>query len=318
MKDILFLNHKQKQCGVYQYGLRSANILKKSTKYNFIYCEVENSIELDFAISKHSPIGIIYNHHPATMGWLNNIRLQLNKHDGIFNIGIYHEDRQTLDLMFDSYIITDCTFIDSGTKFSIPRPLFEDIDIKYPIDPTGPLRIGSFGFGFKNKGFDRLVKTVNEQFDDEDNIEINLHIPFAHYGDALGYQSRSIANECRSHITKANIKLNISHHFLTDYELLSFLASNDINCFFYDEMIGRGLSSVIDYALSTERPIAITNTHMFRHIRNTSPNICIENSSFMQILNPISDPLKPYKEKWSNDHFISKYEQIVDNTKTRI
>lgn len=42
MDNIIFLNHKENQCGVYQYGKRSANILKNSINYNFIYVEVES------------------------------------------------------------------------------------------------------------------------------------------------------------------------------------------------------------------------------------------------------------------------------------
>ena len=42
MMKILFLNHKIIKCGVYQYGLRLSEIIKKSKNMNFIYKEVDS------------------------------------------------------------------------------------------------------------------------------------------------------------------------------------------------------------------------------------------------------------------------------------
>jgi hypothetical protein len=50
---VLFLNHKVQSCGVYQYGLRMYNILKKSNENKYIYCEIENYNEYnDYPILK--------------------------------------------------------------------------------------------------------------------------------------------------------------------------------------------------------------------------------------------------------------------------
>lgn len=305
MKNILFLNHRQKQCGVYQYGYRSAKILKKSQKYNFIYCEIENEFELLQSIEAFNPDAIIYNYVSATMGWLN--KDILHKFKNIYHYGIYHEGTEDLNGGFDKYIVTDSTFMDSGNRFSIPRPLFEGYEKTNPI-PSIPT-IGSFGFGFNNKGFEKLVKLVNKEFDE---AIIRLHIPFAFYGDADGAVSKSIASACESYVTKPNIKLVITHDFLSDEKVLEFLSGNSINAFLYDEMIGRGLSSVIDYALSVRRPIAITRSYMFRHISNARPSICIDNTSLREIMNRNGDELRSYSDWHSNANLIAKYEQIID------
>jgi hypothetical protein len=42
MKTILFINPKIKECGVYQYGFRIGNILKKSKNNNYIYLEIDS------------------------------------------------------------------------------------------------------------------------------------------------------------------------------------------------------------------------------------------------------------------------------------
>lgn len=304
MKNILFLNHRQKQCGVYQYGYRSAMILEKSEKYNFIYCEIESESELLQSIETHNPGAIIYNYVSATMGWLNKDILL--KFKNILHYGIYHEGTEDLNGGFDKYIMIDSTFADSGNRFSIPRPLFEGYETTshLPSIPT----IGSFGFGFNNKGFEKLVKLVNKEFDE---AIIRLHIPFAFYGDSDGAISKSIASACESHVTKPNIKLVITHDFLSDEQVLDFLSGNTINAFLYDDMVGRGLSSVIDYALSVRRPIAITRSHMFRHISNANPSICIDNTSLHEIMKRNGDELKPYSDWHSNSNLIAKYEQIL-------
>lgn len=307
MKNIIFLNHRQKQCGVYQYGYRSAMILKKSDKYNFTYCEVEGESELDAAIALHNPAAVIYNYVSATMGWLS--KRTFFKFPNITHYGIFHEGNEHLNGAFDKYIVIDSTFVDTDNKFGIPRPLFEGFTSERKENAI-PV-IGSFGFGFGNKGFERLVTLVNSQFDE---AEIRIHMPSAFYGDASGHLSRSIANSCRKHITKSGVKLSITHDFLSDDQVLEFLAGNTINAFLYDEMVGRGLSSVIDYALSVNRPIAITNSYMFRHISDANPSICIEKASLQEIISRNGEELNRYREWHSNANFIAKYELIMDKT----
>lgn len=307
MKNILFINHKEKQCGVYQYGYRIAMILQKSTAYNFIYCEVEHEIEFDDLIWEHSPIAVFYNYHIATMGWVNDFILE--EYPDIKHYGIYHEGNDAMKISFDYYLNTDSTTLDVRNKFSLPRPLFEDFQMEY-VKNSVPI-IGSFGFGFNNKGFERLCSMVNEQFDE---AVIRLHIPFSHYGDSEGHSARGIVSKCVELLTKPTINLVATHDFLSDHEVLDFLAQNTLNAFLYDEMPNRGLSSVIDYALSVNVPIAITNTDMFRHIKNTYPSIVIENTSLKDIIEAGTIPLKQYKNMWSNDNLIKKCEHILDKT----
>lgn len=307
MKNILFLNHKEQQCGVYQYGYRTASILKRSKQFNFSYHEIDYEYEFYNLIESEKPDGIIYNYHPSTMGWLNNNIL--SSYFDITHYGIHHEGNEIENIKFDNYILSDSSSLSYPNKFPVPRPLFPGATMPVLKDEI-PV-IASFGFGFKNKGFERLVKLVNEQFDE---AIIKLHIPFAHYGDKMGTVAKSIASACQSHITKDKIKLIITHDFLSDSNLLEFLSNNTINAFLYDQMPGRGLSSVIDYALSVNVPIAITDTFMFRHISKTNPSICVENSSLQEIINNGSSVLQDYRHLWSNSNLISVYESILLQT----
>ena len=305
MKKILFLNHKEARCGVYQYGYRVANIIKHSTEYDFIYHEVDSLPEYYGLVNAIQPSGIIYNHHQLTMSWLTNN--EINNQPGIKHYKLHHESYSP---NFNYIITQDPTVQSANNLFSTPRPLFnfttDDKDLgNIPI-------IGSFGFGFQNKGFARLCEVVNTQFD---NAIINLQITFAFFGDKNGEMAQMVSNQCRSKITKPGIKLNISHDFLTNDEILMFLSLNTINVFLYDEMpADRGISSVIDYALSVKRPIAITKTHMFRHIYNTEPSICVENNSLQNIIDNGCEILNQYRDLWSTNNLIKTYDDIINKT----
>jgi hypothetical protein len=304
---IIFLNHKEKACGVYQYGYRSSIILQKSEIYDFIYTEVESEIEFFNAIKNINPIGIVYNYHSCTMGWLNiGVIKQANN---IIHYGLAHDS--IIDHIGFNYILfVDSTSIDIGNGFSIPRPLLENTN--HIIAPT-TTTISSFGFGFEHKGFERVVKIVNQQFD---NAIIKLHISTSFYGDKSGAIASEVSKRCFAEMYKENIKLIITNDFLTDNQLIEFLASSTINIFLYDQLAHStyGLSSVIDYALSVDTPIAISRSNMFRHIRDASPSICIENRSIIDIINSGNAVLQPYKNKWSHSSFVKKYEYIISST----
>lgn len=303
MKTILFFNHKQKQCGVYQYGYRTGSILTKSTKFNFVYCEVESEAEYLSLMHTHNPVAVFYNYHPSTMSWFgNDCIVRFNK---AIHFGLHHEGSEPGIRFNGGCIVLDSTFKDTHDHFAVPRPLIEGVEVTYKQNDI-PV-ISSFGFGFGNKGFGRLVKMVNDQFDE---AIIRLHIPFAYYGDRNGDSVRSIYPGCQNEVKKPGIKLVITNDFMTDAELLNWLAASNLNAFLYDEMPGRGLSSVIDYALSVNVPLAITKTHMFRHIVNTSPSICVEDRSLKDIIQSGAGALQQYRERWSNQKLIEKYELI--------
>lgn len=311
MENVIFLNHKEKQCGVYQYGKRSADILKKSSVYNFIYAEVASEEEYFSVIHAYYPIAIIYNYHLATMPWISNNSLRI--FPNISHYGLQHEGGVASSISFRHYLMVDSTHsIAPPNIFSIPRPLFENINVIYPTN-TIPV-ISSFGFGFGNKGFRYLVKLVNDQFDE---AIIRLHIPRSFYGDREGQSSATIFPGCYDEVKKPNIKLEITTNFLDDTEVLQFLANSNLNAFLYDEMPNRGLSSVIDYALSVNVPIATTKSCMFRHLKHTSPSICVENRTLPDIISSGTTPLQQYREKWSYANFIKAYEKIISTTRIK-
>lgn len=309
-KKILIISHNQKHCGIYQYGLNIAGALRKSNRYRFIYCECSNGQDLAEVITKFNPQAIIYNYYPLTMPWLTP---QITRLYSIPQLCIMHEVTQdeadsATNEMFDFHLCPDPTLIERNpatikTKRLIPSYINVT---SLPEIPT----IGSFGFGFEDKGFERLIEIVQREF----NIaNINILMPFHDIIDKNGKQhALATAKRCRSLIKKPGINLQINHNFLSKQALLDFLAANTINAFFYDTTKSRGISSTIEHALAVQRPLAINKCGMFRHIVNASPSICIEDNCIKEIINNDIVPLVPFYNEWSEDQFVIDYERIID------
>jgi hypothetical protein len=307
--NILFLNHKAKQCGVYQYGIRLYDILQKTeNNINYIYKEIESFNEYNILITNTEINIIIYNYHGATMPWLNIHTIQKYKK----NIGIFHEPDYNNYNLFNIPIYIGMT-METNSDY-IPRPIFENIIynnvnnefINYYIDKNIPI-FGSFGFGFNNKGFDKIVKMVNEQYDE---AIIKLVIPCAHYGPKQT-EIDMLIQKCRIHITKPGIILITTSEFFSNEELLYFLNSNTMNIFLYDIMPGRGLSSVIDYAISVKKPIGISDSNMFRHIYDDS--ICLYKNTIKDCLINSTKYVEKLFTENTNDKLILKFKNIIES-----
>lgn len=304
--NVLFLNHKQKQCGVYQHGFQLASIVRHSDRYNMQYAEVETAEEFERLISETQYRVVIYNWYPSTMGWASPEHA--DKYRGRFvQIGIFHE---VLNEHFDYYIHGDPTIKDDGKTFSTGRPLM-NYSGAYPESDV-PI-IGSFGFGLGGKGYHDIVKRVENEYDE---AIIRLHISFAHFGDQDGEGAYSWAKLAQKELTKPNIQLQISHDFMDTETLLGWLAGNTLNMFLYAEMYGRGIASTIDCALSVRRPIAINNSYMFRHLLGT-PSIFVENKTLKEIIANGVAPLEKYYEAWSAENLVRRYEDVLEQITSR-
>jgi len=316
MKKVLFFNHKIEKCGVYQYGRRVYDILAKTQEIEYIYKEIDCYDEYIQILSPEgswSADAIIYNYHDSTMGWLNGHTIQKR----VKNIGISHESQE---YMFDIKINIDPTFAETeGERYTIPRPIYENIDeiVATPIEDStrkefiekyqdaGLPIIGSFGFGFDDKMFWRLIEMINNQYDE---AIIKFVIPMAHFGgnmDAI-YQ---MVQGCYSVPRKPGIQLMITHEFFTNTELLQFLHSNTMNIFLYKPCTNRSISSTIDYALSARKPIGISDSHMFRHIYSDA--ISVYKRGIPDICKDSLETCRPFLEKYSNENMRAKFLEIV-------
>lgn len=304
MKTVLILNHHQPNCGVMQFGVRVWKLVKDSANVNYIYREVEEHRAFDKYVRELRPDIILYNWHKGTMGWLTEemVKSLPNiKHYFMFHDFPVREN-------YDRYLFFGDYDFSGGAKFGskkvlLPRPLLK-YDGEYPENevPT----IGCFGFAFWNKGYHRLTKLVNDTFR---KSVLNLHMPYSFFGDPQKTQTREVEKECRRLATNPGMKLNITHDFLDDSGVLKFLAGNDLNAFLYDNN-GEGISSVIDYALSVKRPIAISDSKMFRHIYNM--DIFVDKTPIEFILKNGTKPLERFYDMWNITNFQKEMDKVFD------
>jgi hypothetical protein len=301
MNTVLILNHRIKACGVQSFGRRVYDLANESKDVRYLYAEIEYPHEYLAIIPEYKPDFIVYNWHRGTMPWLTDSLI--SRFPNIKHYFIYHEEFTRN--IYDKYLFFGDYDFSGGSKFGhkkvlLPRPLLNYTGT-YPENKV--ITIGSFGFGFWQKGYHTLTKLVNETFPE---AVLNFHMPYSHFGDPLHTQGNEVELECRKLNANKKVRLNITHNFLDDSGVLSFLAGNDINVFMYEEN-GEGISSVIDYALSVKRPIAISKSRMFRHI--TDKNILLEENSIQDLLSRGTKPLEKYYSNWSTDRFKTEFDK---------
>jgi hypothetical protein len=306
--NVLFLNHKKQQCGVYQYGIRLFNILKTTDKSYHFYQEVDSLTEYQRIFEDHKNIDIvIYNFHEVTMPWLN--KNTINK--SVVNLGIMHETQADY---FDVRINIDPTFKDCENHFSIGRPIFHNaaeilkdyqpstdsihsfIHYKKANVPT----FGSFGFGQSHKKFENIVKLVNEQYNE---AIIKIVMPLADFIPDRDYTNHMVRDACLRNMKKPDIQLMITHEFFTNEDVLCFLNSNDMNMFLYES---NGYpSSVTDYAVSLKKPFGISNYPIFKHIY--SDDICLSEVGIKDCMANSRQHCDKYLELYSKENMINKF-----------
>lgn len=292
--NVLFLNHKVTNCGVYQYGVRVYGILKNSKNVNYEYKEISNEEEYIHEVKNFNGSDILYNYHIATMSWLgpNTINKSFR------NIGILHES--------DGYFFDIKLSLDE-----LPRPLFfgnyetsSNEFINYSDGEDVPI-FGSFGFGFESKGFDKIVEIVNNQYD---KAIIKFVTPVSYYDSNGIYTIKQMFQKCNKNITKPGIKLLVSTDFLTNDEIALFLKSNTMNIFLYDKLDGRGISSVLDYAIASGKPLGISDSHMFRHVYGDE--VCLYKVSIEECMKNSVQYFSKFLDDYSHENFINAFNLI--------
>jgi len=304
---VLFLNSAITNCGVYQYGYRLANILKKSKHMTFEYKEVSCYDDYLNILQKNSYDVIFYNYHILPLYWLNEntiIRTQQN-------IGILHDCPSSF---FDKVISPDPDE-SINNFFGVPRPLLEefsndksdnqDFENFLDINEEGVPIFGSFGFGLLNKGFHRMIEIINNQYE---KAIIKLLITRGHYVEY--HHTIDALNACNQVQRKDGIQLFIYETFIDDNSLMRFLSSNTMNIFLYDTMHGRGISSCIDFALSAKKPIGISDSNMFKNIYNDS--ICVYKNNIEVCMKNSIPHCQELIKKYSHENLINRFEEIIN------
>lgn len=296
---VYFINSKEKKCGVYQYGLRLWDTIKKS-ELDISYFEIENETEfnnLDFKNVDILFFNWIEGGQSGPFGWYtHNLANKIKTEYNITTITVKHTDSM-FSTVFD-YVV------DQDPNGGLSRPLYEWNETQ-PLN-SKIINIGSFGFAGAHKGFDHLVKLVNEQFDE---AIINLNITNAFYGDKDGSGRDQIIKDILSIPRKEKIKLNLTTDFMNNEELLRFVSKNDLLVFAYRNV--GDISSVVDYAISVGNPIAVTNINSFRHIYTKEIDIDLYTLTDILTYNKNSRHTLKFKEQWSSKNLLTNFERLL-------
>ena len=306
-KKIFFINHKKSNCGVYEFGKRIGKVLNKSKKFNFIYLEISSLETLEKKYNSLKPHLMIYNYAGGTMPWIKTYKFLIPQ------ISIIHEitssiSKNTYPNFTDYYIAPDPSLIRNNILvYKTSRLIFKNNDNLRKKNSL--IKIGSFGFGSKNKNFLGVVRAVSKEFN---KAQINFIIPAATFGDINGCGSKEQVKKCIKYLKKfPSIKFNFSHNYIPEKKLINFLRQNDLNVFLYNDKRERGISSVIDYALSAGKPVAISKCNMFRHINN--PLIVYSNkNSLKSIISRKDRYIKKFIDSWTPENLIWEYEVIIE------
>jgi hypothetical protein len=282
MRTILFVNHAKKNCGVYQYGARIFEAIKSLPSYQFDYLEASQLQDLLDQVKAASYDAIIYNYFYFTLPFIDP--KEVKKYAACLHICLAHEipHAQIASLTqdtFDYYLYADPTSPDNPYLFKIGRLL-----PKYHAKPAAnsqKVSVGSYGFAGELKGFDVLVKLVQDEFDE---ATIRINIPPNNMVDNKG-EVAQIIERCKNQVKKPGIRLEITQEFLNENQLLDFLASNTINIFpYYDKTKSLvGIASAPDFAMAAGRPMAVSDCYMFRHLHDIRPSITIPIKAFSKI-----------------------------------
>jgi SAM-dependent methyltransferase len=313
MAKVLYINNKQKKCGVYEFGRLVGGAVVQSKKHCFLYFECDSWDEYLEVYNREKPNVVFYNYISLTMPWIVGKKHLLEA----IQLGMVHEVYQEFadlldDTLFDYHVAADPTLI-------LRNPLvYKTGRLVPPYAANPPLNkvptVGSFGFATNGKGFERILDEVQNEFD---QAHLRFSISYSTYLDQDGALARSLAESLKKRLTKEGVTLSVAHDHLEEQELLDFLAGNDLNAFFYDYQMGRGISSAIDWALAVKRPIAVTKSSMFRHLATVYPSIFIEDRSVREIMDDQGHQLEELRQEWSKENLIWEYERITDDVLRR-
>jgi len=308
-----FRKDERNFCGIGLRGKLTTEILAGSTRYEFIPCFCESFETVDAYVAKYSPEAIVFNYHPGTCSWVSQ-----NPKDRYPTIPTVLINVDMTQAMADEFcrnpINSDYMLCDDETRIGNPRVFVMPRSTPVPVvtpppDPEVPT-IGFQGFPAPHKGIHELAHRVKAEFD---TAIIRLHMPPSHFGDPDGSIARRWADDVRSIVSGTNIRVESSHDFKTDEEIIEWLSKNSVNCYFYNnDWPNAGPASSPDYALAARRPIAVRDTVMMTNITRHTSLATIETSSLREIIARGIDHLKPIYERHSREAVVKAYEDMCD------
>lgn len=304
MKTIAFFVDADPRNSISGYATTVHDVLKTSTKYNYKLMPLDSGRgHLHEWINSLGVDGVIYNWWPGDSRIQNYILDYVNVPQFIIGGHNHIPEFTNIKHVWSAYI--DHPTTENVTP--LPRPVIYYPDLEYSV-PSGRIKIGSFGLGFRNKNYPKIVEMVNKQFSDV-IVDLNFHISYTKGSYA---ETNKIAQVCRE-LAMPNVMLNITFDYLrTSYDIAKFLNNNDLNVFAYeDEPHLNVTSSSLDHALSARKPIALSKSSYFSHMKHV-PGIWLEDRPLRDIMNDGIAPLEPVYKQHSKEAMLEAIETPLD------
>lgn len=309
MKNIAFIIDNDPRNSISGYALTVYDVLKTSTKYNYQLVQAPFTSPPDKTSSLNwlnglGADGIIYNWYPSRENWIFDYTMSGVKVPQFVIGGHGHVPQlEEAKHIWSAYV--DCKTTERLTP--LPRPVINYPDLHYS-PPLGRIKIGSFGLGFRNKNYPKLVEMVNEQFSDV-VVDLNIHMSYTKDTFAL---TNKIAQECKA-AAMPNVFVNITFDYLkTSCDIAKFLNANDLNVFIYDDEPHLNVtSSSLDHALSARKPIALSKSSYFSHMKNV-PGIWVEERGLKEIMNDGITPLESVYAQHNRETMLNAVEPYLD------
>lgn len=251
----------------------------------------------------------LFNYHFSTTGWLDTKSIRrLPGIKGTIVLEILPNDPFVYcsPFDFDFYCVLDPSMTFRHKKvFVFPRPL-DKYSGKLSDQINAIPVIGSFGFATKGKGFEHVVEAVNKEFD---KAVVRINIPHGTYTDPSHEYAMKLADQCRS-VAKEGIDVQVTHDFMSKEELIYWCSENTLNCFLYDRKMP-GLAATTDQAITSERPLAVSDNETFRHITTyLSP---YPQTSLIDSIKNSAEIVRKIKIDWSVEAFSARFEEMINS-----
>ncbi len=303
-KKGLFINNKKAQDSIHESGIMVFNCLKLSDKYLLDYVEISEGENRTLPLGYHF---YFFNYHPSTMAWLDTSKLK--KLSGLVMamiLEVLPGDPFVMcpDNHFDGYCVLDPTLKSDNKKvFAFPRPLDSFMKFEPYVEKDIPV-IGSFGFATKGKGFQHVVEAVNKEFD---NAIVKINIPFGDFVPDSEKYANYLGEMCKKK-AKKGVEVLISHDYMSKTELIKWCGKNTLNCFLYDRNLP-GLAATTDQAITSGRPLSISENDTFRHILSYIPPY--PKLSLKESIDKSISWVKQMQHDWSPANFVLKFEHML-------
>ena len=139
------------------------------------------------------------------------------------------------------------------------------------------------------------------------NCIVRLNFPIGTY---TGISLNMLINYATSlkNMAKNGVEVIVTHNYMSKIDLINWCSENTINVFPYYRNLS-GLAAVTDQAISSGRPIAITECPTFRHMHKYISHY--PEQSYLELIESTPPGIKQMQKDWSPNKFREKFKELL-------